>query len=416
MSKVLTVKSIETYKPDPQRRLEIPDGAISGLYFVIQPSGAKSWAVRYRAPATRKPAKFTLGRFPILGLADARQLARDALTLVSQGGNPATSKRAAATPSDRNLVSAIAADFLKRHASKNRTANESQRVFDREIFPAWGKKNIQEVTRRDVINLLDGIVDRGSPVMANRTLAAVRKFFNWAVSRDIVGMSPAAGVRPPAVERSRERILTDQEIRTFWKATDADPVFGPIFRMLLLTGQRRSEVGQMRDTEVVGTEWTIPADRAKNGKEHRVHLSPEVMAILNSVKRVAGSTGIVFSTNGKTPVSGYSRAKIRLDKAMWTPGRGTSFDQATQARSNFTLHDLRRTAASGMARIGVNLPVIERVLNHISGSFGGVAGVYQRHSFETEMALALDAWSSFVLNLVNEKSAADVVPIREAKH
>jgi len=422
MAKVLTAKGIEAARPDPAKRLEIPDGGLPGLYFVIQTSGGKSWAVRYRSPDTGKPSKLTLGKFPFLGLVEAREAARDAMRAVAEGIDPGAVKKAekAAAPEriERDLVRTIANEFLKRHAAKNRTAAETKRQLDKEILPAWGEKRIQEVTRRDVIDLLDKIADRGSPIMANRVLATVRKFGNWAVSRDIIRVSFAAGVKPVEAERSRERILTDDELRWFWQGTEKlGQPFGPLFRLLLLTAQRRDEVGEIRAREIDGDKWVIPAERAKNGRAHSVHLSEAALGTLESVKRIASKPGYIFTTIGDNPASGYSKAKERLDGLMLKIARdeieAAGGDPERLEIPHWTLHDLRRTAASGMARIGINLPVIEKVLNHVSGSFGGVAGVYNRHSFSEEMERALDAWSRFVLDLTGDKPAENVVSLRE---
>jgi integrase len=270
-----------------------------------------------------------------------------------------------------------------------------------------------------VIDLLDKIADRGSPIMANRILATVRKFGNWAVSRDIITASFAAGVKPVGAERSRERILTDDELRWFWQGTEKlGQPFGPLFRLLLLTAQRREEVSGMSSREIDGDKWVIPAARAKNGRAHSVHLSQAALGTLAGVKRMASKPGYIFTTTGDRPASGYSKAKERLDGFMLDIARAEiAADGGEPERleiPHWTLHDLRRTAASGMARIGINLPVIEKVLNHVSGSFGGVAGVYNRHSFSEEMERALDAWARFVLDLTGDKPAENVVSIREA--
>lgn len=420
MGKVLTVKSVEAMKPDPTKRREIPDGGLVGLYHVLQPTGGRSWAVRYRVPGTGKPAKVTLGPYPLLGLAEARSAAREALQAVARGEDPGAAKKAlrkAPEADDRDLVRTVAADFMKRHASKNRSADETQRILDREVLPRWGDRKIGDVTRRDVLEMLDAIVDRGAPTMANRTLAAVRKLFNWAVSRDILAAAPTAGVKPPGDEKSRERVLSDDELRWFWQATGkiGEP-FGPMFRLLVLTAQRRDEVGGMRTREIAGDLWTIPAERAKNGREHAIKLSAPALEALGSAKRVAGRAGYVFTTTGDTPASGFSRAKDRLDAAMLEIAKAEAAARGDDPERveipHWTLHDLRRTAASGMARIGINLPVIERVLNHVSGSFGGVAGVYNRYSFADEMARALDAWASFVMATVEPGAAENVVALR----
>ncbi len=396
MSKALTVRAIEAFKGAGKRR-EIPDAALTGLFLVVQPSGAKSWAVRYRTAGRTR--KLTLGRYPALGLADARSRGRDALSAAAMGTDPATEKqdRRAA----RDTVATLADEFLKRHAAKNRTAAETARIFTRDILPAWAARQVTDIARRDVIELLDSVTDRGSPVMANRVLAAVRKFFNWCVERDIIDRSPAAGVKPPAKEKARDRVLSDEELRLFWTATEKlGWPFGPLFRLLLLTGARRMEVAGMRWAEIDGDRWTIPAGRAKNGNPLTLKLTGPALAILNSLPRLA-SSDLIFTTTGIRPVSGFSKVHQRLCQLM---------QAETQTDiPRWTLHDLRRTAASGMARLGVQLPVIERVLNHVSGSFGGIVGVYQRHSYADEMADALERWAAFIVRLT---TGGDVVPLR----
>ncbi|MBA3517812.1 MAG: integrase arm-type DNA-binding domain-containing protein, partial [Rhizobiales bacterium] len=322
MAKGLTAAVIEQAKPGPTAR-EIPDGKMTGLYLVVYPSGKKGWAVRYRHAG--KPRKLTLEPYPVLELAAARQKARDALLEVAKGLDPAAEKKAAKLTSrddhDRDLFKSVTADFLKRHASKNRTAGETERLLDREVMAAWGDKRVQDIAKRDVIDLLDKIVDRGRGVTANRTLAAIRRLFNWCIERDILKISPCAGVKPPAAETSRDRVLSDDEIRWLWQACDgAGYPFGPLVKLLLVTAQREEEVGGLVTGELalaaVTPSWTIPIERAKNGREQFVPLSDLAVQIISDVPRVAGGKGFVFTTTGKTPVSGYSRAKDRLTRDM----------------------------------------------------------------------------------------------------
>ncbi len=412
MARALTTKAVEAAQPSDDRR-EIPDGSMPGLYLVIQPSGAKSWAVRYRAQG--KPRKLTIGRYPTFGLADARKAAGEALRAVEEGRDPASEKTQAksATKVDADLIENVFAEFVERHVRKvNRSAPEVERVINRDLLPVWRGKRVQDITRRHVIDLLDKKVDAGAPIMANRILATVRKFYNWCISRGIVEASPCAGIVAPAAPVSRDRILSDSELAAVWgAASKLGYPFGTMVHLLILTGQRRSEVAGMRRQELrLGDEkpeWIIPAERAKNGKAHAVPLSPAVVDILKSLPRISNPGDYVFTTTGTTSVSGFSKAKAMLDAEI-------SAEMGGEDLARWTFHDLRRTAASGMARLGINLPVIEKILNHISGSFAGIVGVYQRHEFAEEKRRALDAWSRFVLDLVNDKPAANVVSIREA--
>jgi integrase len=220
-------------------------------------------------------------------------------------------------------------------------------------------------------------------------LAATRKMFAWAVARDIIAASPCAGVKPPSPEQPRDRVLNDDELRLVWLAADQIGwPFGPLVQLLALTGQRRDEVARMRweEIDLENRLWTLPTERTKNNKRHEVPLSVPAVDILKSAPRLAGSD-LIFTTNGATPVSGYSKAKRALD-ALLAPDT-----------PHWTLHDLRRTCASGMARLGINLPVIEKVLNHASGSFAGIVGVYQKHSFADEKRRALEAWGRHIQKL-----------------
>jgi integrase len=283
------------------------------------------------------------------------------------------------------------------------------------IVDKWGHRPITEITRAEVIALLDDIVDRGAPVAANRTLAALRKLFNWAIERDILETSPTDRVKPPAAEKSRDRVLSDSELKALWHASEAlGWPFGPMVQLLILTGQRREEVASMAwsEIDVDRGEWVLPRGRVKNDKAHVVPLGALAIAILHTVPRIAGAD-LVFTTTGTTPISGFSRAKSALDQKMpallHTPSSSRTEEAAVL--EPWRLHDIRRTVASGMARLGLDLAVIEKVLNHSSGTFAGIVGVYQRYEFAEEKRRALEAWGSFVASLVAEEPASNIVSL-----
>jgi integrase len=428
MTKALTPKRIEAEKPATARK-EIPDGLLPGLYLVVQPSGAKSYAVRYRHAGA--PRKLTIGPHPAIDLASARILGGKALRAAAEGRDPAAekqnakgeTKRAAIEEArgKRDLFENVAREFIERHAMKSTretTWRESARILglrpDAEgnlvevggdVISAWKGRRVQDITKRDVIALLDAVNDR-APIMANRVLAAVRKLFNWCLARDVISVSPCTLVEPPAPERSRERILTDDEIRRLWKATDAEGwPFGPLVKILLLTGQRLGEVGGMRwdELDLDAKTWMLPGERVKNNNKHEVPLSDLAVEILKAQPRIKTTKGFVFTTTRDAAVSGFSRAKDRLDETI--AGAGEPIE-------HWTFHDLRRTMASGMARLGIQLPVIEKILNHTSGTFRGVVGVYQRHTFADEKRAALQAWASFVQSAVSGEKPNNVVALR----
>ena len=410
MAKTLTIKGIEAIKPSDTRR-EVPDGLIRGLFFVVQPSGAKSWAVRYRFNGL--PRKLTLGAFPAIDLKAARELAQRALVAVAAGEDPASAKQAAKAaaraPADRDGVEKVVSTFVERYAKANTregTWKETERLLNKEVIGAWKGRHFSAIRRADVHELLDGIVDRGALIVANKTLAALRRMCGWAVERGIITTSPCEGVKAPSQERSRDRVLSDDELRRVWTACDAVGwPFGPLVHLLILTGQRRDEVAEMQWSEVDldGKTWTLPRSRVKNDQAHAVPLSDQALRVLATLPRISTEDGPIFTTTGESSVSGFSRAKRRIDKEI-----------ADVKLAPWVIHDLRRTLASGMARLGINLPVIEKVLNHTSGSFAGVVGVYQRHSFADEKRHALQAWGAHVERLMSG-APGNVVELAKAR-
>lgn len=403
MAKALTPKTVEAAKPDAAKRLEMPDPALSGLYLVVQPSGAKSWALRYRFAG--KPAKLTLGRWPMMGVADARVAASAALEKIERGKNPSAEKKATKAAQfegqilDRDKIKTLIGQFDKRHLSGLKSGATARREMDRNVGAVWGERNIHEISKRDVIDLLDGIADSGRLVTANRVRAYLNKFLNWAVERDILAMNPATGVRPVAKEVSRDRVMNDDEIRWFWAACEVEGFpWGSLGKVLLLTGQRLNEVARMTDREIDGSLWHLSAQRTKNARAHDVPLSRPVRDVLGDVNRIKSSAELIFTTNGETPVSGFFKARTKLADGMSkiaTMERGEVVEIP-----HWTFHDLRRTAATGMARLGIALRVTEAVLNHVSGTGGGIVAVYQRHDFAEEKREALEAWAQEVAKLV----------------
>ena len=378
-----------------EARQEIPDALLPGLYLVIQPSGAKGWALRYRAAG--KPAKLTLGKYPTLGLAEARQEAAAAARLVAAGGDPGAARKAAKAEEEaaaRDTVAAQVEAYYKRHLADLKSGDAAHAFLRRGPVAAWGDRPITAVTKRDVVEMIDAFVDKGSPLSGNRTLAHTRAFFGWCRDRGVIQTSPAEGVRPPVAERSRDRVLTDDEIRLLWKATGAQGApFGALYRLLLLSGQRLREVAGMSDRELDGDLWTIPGERAKN-EAHVVPLSPEARAVLDGVPRLVGSRWI-FTTTGVSPTSGFAKGKARLDRLM--------AESARKEIPEFVIHDLRRTAASGMARLAIAPHIIESVINHRSGIVSGIARVYNRNDYLGEKRAALEAWGRHVLEIVRDR-------------
>jgi integrase len=398
MARRLTALSVESTRPRGTR-FEVPDGGCRGLYLVVQPSGRKSWAVRYRFDRT--PKKLTLTG--ALTLAAARKAASEALHELTLGRDPAALKSAAKSAADRaaadlaaDTVEKLAADYLAKYArvrTRRNSWRQAEHILNDIVVAAWRGRTVHEIRRRDVIDLIEDVAS-GRPILANRTLAALSKFFNWLASRDVIVASPCAGVARPSREHQRDRILTDGEIKSLWEAcTTVGGVAGACIKMLLLTGQRRSEVAGMRRSEINGDVWTLPPTRTKNNRRHDVPLSRQALALIDSLP-VLGDP--VFTIDGEKPLTSFSRIKNALDLIA-------------KPAAPYVLHDLRRTVASGMARLGILLPVIERVLNHASGSFRGIVGVYQRHDFAAEKRAALQRWADHVQHVVKGEATETVV-------
>lgn len=398
-AKVLTVQAVEKLKPDPLVRREIPDAGMPSLYLIIHPTGRKAWCVRYRFGGRTR--KMMLGPYPALDLPDARDRARDAVKVLSLGRDPGAEKIEAAKatrarPADHDLIVSVVEDFLTRHVRKHNkptTAATATQILHKDVVPIWGRRKVADITRRDVLDLLDKIVDRGSPVMANRVLATVRKFFNWCVDRSIITASPCAGVKAPSQETTRDRVLSDAELRLIWTAAErVGWPFGPFAKLLVLTAQRRDEVAGIARSELQGqgAEWHLPGARSKNGLANIVPLSDAAQAILSDLPKIKGD--YLLTTTGEGPIRGYSRAKRRLDDEIAKLNDG-------KAIAAWTFHDLRRTAASGMARLGTDPHVVEAVLNHRSGTISGVAAVYNRYQYLSEKRAALKIWANLIEEL-----------------
>lgn len=431
-TKKLTAKVLENLKPPKSGRLELWDTLIEGFGVRVTDKGSKSWFVMYRVngPTGRKQRRLRLGDAGEggLSLGEARDAARDALRLVARNIDPAQetgSRRGAVV----DTVTTVAADYLDQYVKKNTrpsTHKETKRIFDVDVLPAWGARPIGDITRRDVTALLNVIADRGAEVQANRTLARLKTFFRWCVDEEIVSASPIGRMKPQTRESARDRALTDDEIRWFWEGCGAlGWPFGPLFRLLLATAQRRDEVGTITfpELDVDGKLWIIPREKAKNDRAHEVSLSALALDVITGLRETRDKIDelkdcpLVFTTNGKTPVSGFSRAKERLDaemeklarKARGLPEKDDDLRKALKIKAGdelpryvpeWILHDLRRTAATGMARLNIAPHVVDKVLNHVSGTIRGVAAVYNRFAYTDERRAALDAWGRYVAALV----------------
>ena len=383
----LTHRGIGALKPKGEWLTDYWDSTLPGFGVRAHPTGRKAYFVRYRGEDGKRRRQ-TLGTYPTLSLTEARDRARDLIGRIARGADPMAEKKA----HDRSETFAELADeYLERHAKlKKKRWKDDEQAIRRDLLPAWGKLKAKDVSRRDVTKLLDKIVERGAPIMANRTKALISKIFNFGIGRDIVEINPCVGVPMPAKSRQRDRVLSDDELRAFWSALDAlAPVMSATFRMRLITAQRGVEVGSMRWTDIDGDWWTIPGEISKNGLAHRVPLSPPALELLELLRPLTGHSEWVFESRRK-------------------PGQPTrSFQKAAERASSiagiedFVPHDLRRTAASGMTSAGVPRLVVSKILNHVEG---GVTAIYDRHGYDREKRDALNLWAEKLENILRSES------------
>jgi integrase len=396
--KPLTAIAVEKLQPRLVR-YEVGDPGARGLRVIIQPSGTKTYILRYRYGG--KPRKLTLGP-SLIGLAAARVEASKAAYELAQGNDPAAPKRAAkeaqkaAVTASVDTFKAVSEHHLRLEAHKLRTANVRRQRLERLVYPDIGHRPVVEIRRSEVVRLLDKIEANNGPAMAHAVLAIIRRTLSWFSARSDDYANPLAGVRGlgrvnPA-ERVRERTLNDTEIRAVWKAADGfEGPEGKFVQFLLATSCRRSEAAGIRFEELSGSDWTLPAARNKVGKELVRPLSALALDIIAKTPRI--SDEFVFST-GARPLAAFSRFKRRLDEESGVTG--------------WTLHDLRRTARSLLARAHVASEVAERCLGHLPPT---IEATYNKHHYRDEMQKAFEALASLIALILNPP-AANVVAMQ----
>lgn len=428
MAKRFTDAQLKGLKPLNKRKILYEEGG-KGFGIRVEPSGRKSFFLEYRfgEGEDRRNRVLTIGQFPSISLTKARSTASHSLDQIEQGVDPATQKITKKT-ADRNAltVNDLVDEYLEKWAKvrkKERSWKEDERLLKKDIVPVMGRKKAKDIRRRDIVLLLDEIVDRGAAITANRVLAVTRKMFNFAVGRDIIDSSPCVQIPAPSKENRRERNLSENEVKIFWNKLGDSKMSQEIrlaLKLLLITAQRKSEVieAEWNEFDFKDKYWTIPAAKTKNKKSHRVPLTSIAIEILNEIKIITGEYKFVFASPigmtkrnpdrriGMSPILGASVDHALRDSLIHDPdtGRLNIFKL-----DHFTPHDLRRTATSMMSKSGIPRLTLKKILNH---SDGEVTAVYDRYEYDKEKKKALEKWGRKLQSIIFGESPGKIVELK----
>lgn len=359
-------------------RYDVFDAACAGFGMRVSTSGTKSWIVLSRN--MHRKTRATIGRYPQLPLLEARQRAVMVLREMADGEFQRSNELV--------YFSNALDEWFEKDQAQNRSVEQVRKTMQLHVIPHLKDFKLLDVQKRDVMRIVDR-VGASAPVQANRVLSFMKRFFSWCVERDLLVISPANGLSKFKVETSRERVLKSHELINVWQATfELGYPFGPLIRMLTLTGQRLSEVAKClwSDIDFNDRKWEITVARAKNKNGHIVHISEPLLHELEQLREMA-KFEYLFTTTGVTPVSGFSKAKRRIDKLCGV--------------RDWTFHDLRRTFATiSTESLGCDPVVVDRILNHVNGSVKGVAAVYQRGQYLEQRKEVLNKWANFLGRIV----------------
>ncbi len=425
-----TDRFLKSIKPaEKGKRVVIYDAQIPGFGIRVtdhctdENKGAFVLITRY--PGSTNPAPRRIGDYPVMTLARAREIAREWREDVRQGMDPKEKEAARRRELERMRADTFRAAFetyAEEKLSKLRTAKAVAAAVRTYAFPSLADRPLKEIKRREVLDMLKGIA-KTYPIAANRVSAYLKTFFLWAVNEEMIDDSPAASIKRIAEENERDRVLKDWEIRAIWAACCELGVFGLAFRFMLVTGQRRTEVGGMTWTEIDRKQgvWTLEKDRTKASRAHLVPLSPLALSILEECPRIGD---YVFSTGrsgrGKlavdakpVPISGWGKAKGQIDALALKHARAfaeQAGDVPPETFPEWRLHDFRRTCATHLGKLKVERLIVGKVLNHAEP---GVTRVYDRHNYYDEKKRALERWAVQLQAIIDGRPAGNVVSLND---
>ena len=414
---VFTDAKIKALKPKSSR-YELWEQGRKGFGIRISPHGRKSWVFMYWVDGVQK--RMTFGIYPAMPLVEAHTALAKAREILAKGGDPGG--LLAKDRSDHRsspTVNQLIDEYIEKWAKpRKRTWEEDARMLSKDVSPFLGKRKAKDIKRRDIILLIDGIVDRGSPIAANRTLRTIRKMFSFAVKRGVLDASPCIEIDAPAKEKHRERVLTEEEIKKFWIGLDQAKMSDGTklaLKLLLVTAQRKGEVTQTEWAEIDFKKgwWTIPKEKSKNERTHRVPLSKMAIDILKQAKELSGDSKWVFPSIKESCITprSISRAIRNNSKKKTqggpkhTPPYGDFFKI-----DHFTPHDLRRTATSMMT--GLKIPELEvsKVLNHAIQTV--TSKHYNLYSYDTEKQSALRKWNRKLESIISGKTQGKIIQLK----
>jgi integrase len=396
----LTDSKIKGLKPKTAPYIEGEDG---GMGVRVYPSGKRSFIYMYRFDDT--PRLLTIGAYPLITLHSARLEAVKAKDKILKGIDPAkTKKNSKEAHRDAETVKALVTEFIEKWSKpRKRTWKEDLRILEKDVIPAFGKRKAKDIKRRDIVLLLDEIVERGAPIQANRALAVIRKMFNFAVTRSILDASPCAAIPAPSKEKRRERVLDDDEIKAFWLELDNAKMHDMIIlslKLMLVTAQRKQEVSNAKWSEFDPKSgwWTIPSERSKNGRPHRVPITSMAKELLTKIKASTAESIYLFpSPRTESPITGQS-----IDHAL----RNNEDYFSIPA---FTPHDLRRTASSKMTESGTSSNDVSKVLNHSENTT--ISRHYDHYDYDKEKKSALTKWSRNLESIISGKTKEKIIQL-----
>jgi integrase len=413
--KSVTDLTIKNLKPaEPGKRYEVRDTAVTGLRIRVTEHRTKTFLLLAQFPGQKLPTRRELGRYGEMTLEEARDLARAWRKLIKEGKDPRAEQERVVHERRRKNESTfakVAEAFITEKLSTERRGAEVERNIRKEFLPLWGARPIDEITADDVLKVVRAAKQRGAPYQAHNLLTDARRLFGWAIAQRQYGLGPHSnpcdGLKPKAIigeRKARQRVLDDDELLAFWRATKQMPYpWGPMYRMLLLTGQRKSEISDARWPEIDLDRklLMVPPERFKSDATHLVPLTDAVVSLLEELPRFKRGDHLFSTTFGAIPVDGFSRSKSRLDELMlrWLKAmaRRRGDDPAAVQLEPFVIHDLRRTVRTRLSSLRVSDAVAEMIIGH---GRKGLQRVYDQHKFLDEMREALELWTTRLRDIV----------------